>query len=128
MPTLVDSEIPPFRISWVFCRHLEGIRLSLYGIVKDHCRPVQHTVAWSATWRIKAAVLKAQHEMGLAAHEVVDNVAGCGIVAAVQEGRKVQGRGAALQLQGTGLAHAAQLPEPLPVLCQPDRVQSANGL
>lgn len=81
-----------------------------------------HYTVCSATWRIKSAILEAKHELWLAAHQIVHDIAGCGVVAAVQEGWEVQGRGAALQLEGAGLAHAAQLPEPLPVLCQPGRV------
>lgn len=49
-------------------------------------------------------------------------------MAAVQKGGEVEGWGAALQLDSTGITHPAELLEALPVLPQSGRVQRPNGL
>jgi len=80
------------------------------------------------TWGIESAVLEAQHQLGVAAHEVVHHVAGRGVVAAVQEGGELQGGWGSGELHAADVAHAAQLPVALPEVCQARRVQRPYGL
>jgi hypothetical protein len=84
--------------------------------------------AEARTWSVEATVLEAQHQLGVASHEVVHYVSGRGVVAAVQEGWELQGGWGSGELHAAGVTHATQLPVPLPEVRQPGRVKSPNGL